>query len=118
MIDPLLEKDAIVTTIVPSHSSPDPSKDPRRKNEASPVVLVKNRFHGLPSVDEVGAAMDHPKEDHETNIDIDSVDDSEDYPDDIACGSSDPVSPTSSRQKKTKAKMKHSGKRPKGRHKP
>ena len=117
-MDPPFEEDVIVTTIAPSHSFPDPSKAPGCKNDVSQVVLLKNSFHALPSDDEVGAAMDSIKEGPDTNIDIDSVNDSEDYLDDIACGSFDPVSPTSSRQKKTNTKLKHNGRRPKGRHKP
>ena len=64
--------------------------------------------------------MDQSEADQDTIINVEcteAADDAEDYISEIDGGPLVSVSPSSSRQRKKDAKMKHSGSRPKGRHK-
>ena len=76
---------------------------------------MSNSFDALPSVDEVGAAMELTEVVQDG--DIDGVDNPEDYHNEEASGSMEPGIPTTARHKKKHTKMKHSGSHPKGRHK-
>ena len=81
------------------------------------MVVLKNSFHALPSMDEVGLAMGLHNDVPLTDIDSDFADDMEDHHDMLPSVSIALDSPSSSRQKKKAGKKTFSGNRPKGRHK-